>query len=56
MIRLFLLSTRIKNASQRQERAIAQSYDPESLVYRHSSRNAMPTPTKRNGQTKKLLM
>src|SRR5712691_9493652 len=35
--------------------SILQSYDAESLVYRHSSRNAMPTPIATNGQTKRLL-
>src|SRR6266853_4186092 len=35
--------------------SILQSYDAESLVYRHSSRKAMPTPMRTNGQTKWLL-
>jgi hypothetical protein len=35
--------------------AVLQSYDAESLVYRHSSRNAMPTPITTNGETKRLF-
>src|SRR5712691_904417 len=44
-------ASRIDSSAQSQP----QSYDAESLVYRHSSRNAMPTPIATNGQTKRLL-
>jgi hypothetical protein len=53
---LFLLSTPAKSASHHQERAFAtSSYDAENFVYRHSSRNAMQTPMRTNGQTTRLL-
>src|SRR5258708_32629123 len=42
-------ASRIDRSAQSQP----QSYNAESLVYRHSSRNAMPTPITTNGQTKR---
>src|SRR5260370_4386698 len=44
-------ASRIARSAQSQP----QSYDAESLVYHHSSRNALPTPITTNGQTKRLF-